>query len=117
MIAFICRSSWVMTGNNRNVSERRKAQRARMALPCTLSRTTSSPIWAETIDVGEGGMSVRATRPLREDETIEFDLAEADVSGRARVVRHGGPRVYGLRFEGLQDQVRARLTSLVQTGV
>ena len=62
-------------------------------------------------------MSVRATRPLREDETVEFDLAEADVRGRARVVRHGGPRVYGLRFEGLQDQVRARLTSLVQTGV
>jgi PilZ domain len=99
------------------MTERRDTQRVRLSLSCTLRRPTSSPIWAETIDVGEGGMSVRATRPLREDETIEFDLAEAHVSGRARVVRHGSPRVYGLRFEGLQDQVRARLTSLVQTGV
>jgi PilZ domain-containing protein len=117
VIAFICRSSWVMTGNNRKVSERRKAQRARMALPCTLSRTTSSPIWAETIDVGEGGMSVRATRPLREDETIEFAIEDADVRGRARVLRHNSPRVYGLRFEGLQDHMRARLMDLVHTGV
>ena len=98
-------------------TERRTSARARLALPCTLSRPTSSPIWAETIDVGEGGMSVRATRPLREDETVEFDLGDAKVSGRARVLRHHSPRVYGLRFEGLQDQVRARLTSLVQTGV
>jgi hypothetical protein len=99
------------------MTERRTTKRARLALPCTLRRPTSSPIWAETIDVGEGGMSVRATRPLREDETIEFDLAEADVSGRARVVRHGSPRVYGLRFEGLQEPVRARLLSLVRTGI
>ena len=84
------------------MSERRNTRRVPLSLSCTLRRPTSSPIWAETIDVGEGGMSVRAT---------------ADVRGRARVVRHGGPRVYGLRFEGLQDQVRARLTSLVQTGV
>jgi hypothetical protein len=99
------------------MTERRNARRIRLALPCTLRRPTSSPIWAETIDVGEGGMSVRATRPLREDETIEFDLADADVSGRARVLRHHSPRVYGLRFEGLQDHVRARLLDLVQTGV
>jgi c-di-GMP-binding flagellar brake protein YcgR len=99
------------------MTERRTGPRARVAMPCTLHRAASSPIWAETIDVGEGGMSVRATRPLREDETVEFDLAEADVSGRARVVRHGSPRVYGLRFEGMQDQVRKRLLRLVQTGV
>ena len=99
------------------MTERRGAPRARLSLPCTLRQPTSSPIWAETIDVGEGGMSVRAARPLREDETIEFDLAEADVSGRARVVRHGSPRVYGLRFEPLQEPVRARLLSLVHTGV
>jgi c-di-GMP-binding flagellar brake protein YcgR len=99
------------------MTERRKAPRVHLALPCTLRRPTSSPIWAETIDVGEGGMSVRATRPLREDETIEFDLAEADVRGRARVLRHHSPRVYALRFEELQEPVRARLLDLVQTGV
>ena len=99
------------------MTERRNTQRVPLSLSCTLRRPTSSPIWAETIDVGEGGMSVRATRPLREDETIEFDLTEADVSGRARVVRHGSPRVYGLRFEPLQEPVRARLLSLVRPGV
>jgi hypothetical protein len=98
------------------MDERRNVRRARVALPCTLRRPTSSPIWAETIDVGEGGMSVRATRPLREDETIEFHLADADVRGRARVLRHHSPRVYGLRFEELQEHVRARLVDLVQTG-
>jgi hypothetical protein len=99
------------------MTDRREAPRAALALPCTLRRPTSSPIWAETIDVGPGGMSVRATRPLREDETIEFDLGDADVSGRARVIRHHSPRVYGLRFENLHDHVRARLLDLVQTGV
>src|ERR1044072_5235401 len=99
------------------MAERRQSPRARLSLPCTLRGAASSPIWAETIDVGEGGMSVRATRPLREDETVEFDLGDADVSGRARVLRHPSPRVYGLRFEGLQDHVRARLLDLVQTGV
>jgi hypothetical protein len=88
-----------------------------MALPCTLRGAASSPIWAETIDVGEGGMSVRATRPLREDETVEFDLEEADVHGRARVLRHGSPRVYGLQFESLQGSGRERLMNLLHTGV
>jgi hypothetical protein len=106
-----------MTGNNKSVSERRKAPRARLALPCTLSRASSSPVWAETIDVGEGGMSVRATRPLREDETIEFAIEDTDVRGRARVLRHNSPRVYGLRFEGMQDHMRRRLLNLVRTGV
>jgi hypothetical protein len=117
VIAFICRSSWVMTGKDNNVSERRKAPRARLALPCTLSGETSSPIWAETIDVGEGGMSVRATRPLREDETIDFAIEDADVRGRARVLRHKSPRVYGLRFEAMQEHMRKRLLNLVHTGV
>ena len=94
-------------------SERRNSPRARLALPCTLSRSTSSPIWAETIDVGEGGMSVRATRPLREDETVDFVLGDADVAGRALVLRHPSPRVYGLRFEALGGTARARLRELV----
>ena len=106
-----------MAPNNNDVTERRQAPRARLALPCTLSRATSSPVWAETIDVGEGGMSVRATRPLREDETVEFAIEDADVRGRARVLRHNSPRVYGLRFEGMQDHMRARLMDLVHPGV
>ena len=89
----------------------------RMALPCMLRSPTSSPIWAETIDVGEGGMSVRAARPLRPDEMIEFDLARdlehAHVEGRAMVMRLHAPRVYGLRFEPLEQPMRERLLELV----
>jgi hypothetical protein len=94
-------------------SERRMSPRARLALPCTLSRLTSSPIWAETIDVGEGGMSVRASRPLREEETVDFVIGDADVAGRALVLRHPSPRVYGLRFESLGGSARDRLRELV----
>src|ERR671931_1089427 len=95
------------------MTERRTSRRARLALPCTLRREASSPIWAETIDVGEGGMSVRATRPLHAEETVEFELSGAGVAGRARVLRHPSPRVYGLRFEGLAAGERARLRELV----
>jgi hypothetical protein len=95
------------------MTERRSSPRARVALPCTLRHPTSSPIWAETIDVGEGGMSIRASRPLREEETVEFELGGAGVAGRARVLRHPSPRVYGLRFEGLAAGERARLRELV----
>ena len=97
--------------------ERRQSPRARLALPCTLKTSASSPIWAETIDVGEGGMSVRATRPLREDETVDFDLGDADVHGRARVLRHHSPRVYGLTFESVQGAGRERLKNLLHTRV
>jgi PilZ domain-containing protein len=99
------------------MAERRQSPRARVALGCTLTGAASSPIWAETIDVGEGGMSVRATRPLPENETVDFDIDEADVHGRARVLPHRSPRVYALRFESLQGSGRERLLSLVQTGV
>jgi hypothetical protein len=95
------------------MAERRQSPRAQVALPCTLRRPTSSPIWAETIDVGEGGMSVRASRPLREQETIEFEIGDTDVTGRALVLRHPSPRVYGLRFESLAAPARERLRDLV----
>jgi c-di-GMP-binding flagellar brake protein YcgR len=96
--------------------ERRAAPRVRMSLACTLRPRTSSPIWAETIDVGLGGMSVRATRPLRADALVDFDLAESEeshVTGEARVMRLAGPRVYGLRFERLREPMPERLRRLV----
>jgi c-di-GMP-binding flagellar brake protein YcgR len=97
------------------MAERRHSYRARVALSCKLKRDAGSPIWAETIDVSEGGMSVRAARPLPEDETVDFDLADADVHGRARVLRHPSPRVYGLRFETLAGAGRDRLMTLLDT--
>ncbi len=62
-------------------------------------------------------MSVRAARPLRPDDTVEFDLARDDedehVEGRATVLRLHAPRVYGLRFESLEQPMRERLQELV----
>jgi c-di-GMP-binding flagellar brake protein YcgR len=98
-------------------SERRQDARVRMALPCTLRGRASSPIWAETIDVGAGGMCVRAARPLRAGELVDFDLADDDdahVTGRAQVTRHHSPRVYGLRFLELRSAMQERLELLVQ---
>jgi hypothetical protein len=98
-------------------SERRRARRVRVSLPCVLTPEESSPVWAETIDVGEGGMSVRAARPLRADATVDFDLARDDthahVEGRATVLRLSAPRVYGLEFEPLEPPMRERLLELV----
>jgi PilZ domain len=99
------------------IDDRRRARRIRLALPCVLQPRGGSKIWAETIDLGEGGMSVRAARPLRPDDTVEFDLARDDththVEGRATVVRGGAPRVYGLAFESLEPPMRERLRDLV----
>ena len=83
-----------------------------------LTPPDSSPIWAETIDLGEGGMSVRAARPLPADATVGFDLARDDaddhVAGTATVLRLGAPRVYGLEFERLEATMRDRLLELVR---
>jgi hypothetical protein len=98
--------------------ERRRARRARMSLSCTLRRRAGSPIWAETIDVGERGMCVRAARPLKPDEMVDFDLARTDEShvvGRARVLRHQAPRVYGLRFENPPAAMLAQVLELVES--
>jgi c-di-GMP-binding flagellar brake protein YcgR len=101
------------------IDDRRTTRRIRLALPCVLQPSGGSPIWAETIDLGEGGMSVRAARPLRPDDTVEFDLARDDththVEGRATVLRHGSPRVYGLEFEELEPPMRERLLDLVSS--
>jgi PilZ domain len=99
------------------MAERRRTRRVRLALPCVLQPPGGSPIWAETIDLGEGGMSVRAARPLQPDDTVGFDLARDDdhthVEGRATVVRGVAPRVYGLAFEFLEPPMRERLLDLV----
>jgi hypothetical protein len=100
-----------------DMAERRRTRRARVALACTLRRAAGSPIWAETIDIGERGMCVRATRPLRPDELVEFDLersADAHLTGSARVMRHQAPRVYGLRFERLPAPMREQLLELLR---
>lgn len=91
-----------------------RAPRAEVSLSCTLRRQVGSPIPAQTLNVGPRGMRVRSPRPLREDETIGFDLPNLDirVNGRARVVCQELPHVYSLRFENLPEPMLRRLHAL-----
>jgi hypothetical protein len=91
-----------------------RAPRAEVALSCTLRRHVGSPIPAETLNVGPRGMRIRSPRPLREDETVGFDLPNLDirVTGSARVVRQELPHVYALRFENLPEPMIRRLHAL-----
>lgn len=91
-----------------------RAPRAEVQLPCTLRRHIGSPIPAQTLNVGPRGMRVRSPRPLRDDETIAFDLPNLDmrITGCARVIRQERPHVYALRFEGLPEPMTRRLHAL-----
>ena len=91
-----------------------RAPRAEIALSCTLRRHVGSPIGVQTLNVGPRGMRIRSPRPLREDETVAFDLPNLDmrVGGRARVVRQELPHVYSLRFENLPEPMLRRLHAL-----
>ena len=95
------------------VDERRRAPRVEMAVECTLRRRAGSPISCETVDVGTGGFSVCSDRPLAADEVVSFEMAPMRVSGRARVLRQHGHRLYALRFEALPEQARVGLQRLV----
>ena len=89
-----------------------------VALPCTLRRPKGSPIAAQTLDLGAGGMLVRSGRPLVVDEEVDFDLAElaVPVSAHARVVRQQLHDVYALRFEGLGAEAQRCLRALATAG-
>ena len=92
------------------VGERRRAPRAEVAVDCTLRRRHGTPISCRTVELGPGGMSVASQRPLATDELLRFDLAgDEGLQGEARVLRQRAHQVYVLRFEHLQDAVRARL--------
>jgi len=88
--------------------------RAQVALPCTLRRRIGAPIAAQTVDVGPDGMRVKTTRPLAEDEAVDFDLPNFDmrISGHARVQQQQRLNVYVLRFEGLPEPMERRLHAL-----
>jgi c-di-GMP-binding flagellar brake protein YcgR len=98
-------------------TERRGAERAQIAVTCSLRRRTGSPVPARTLDLGAGGMRVATARPLAIDETLRFELHAAGqqaLTGDARVLRQQGYAIYGLRFEGLPDSARERLSALAR---
>jgi hypothetical protein len=96
------------------VRDKRRAPRVDVTVPCALRRRTGSPIPAETLNLGPGGMLVRSPRPLRVDEALDIDLADLDmrIVGAARVMRHEGHREYALRFEGLPQAMLEHLRAL-----
>jgi PilZ domain len=96
-------------------AERRRSPRVEITLACKLLRRMGSPIQAETIDLGPGGMRIAAHRPLRVDEEVDFDILRGDVrlTGHARVMRQHERRIYALRFERLPRPSRDALRGLV----
>jgi hypothetical protein len=88
---------------------------ASLALTCTLSRDTGSPIACETIDLGTTGMRLTTGRPLAVDETVRFELplGEERVRGQARVVGQERPDVYVLRFDRLTPPMTQSLRDAV----
>jgi hypothetical protein len=85
-----------------------------LTVECTLQRRMGSPIAAQTIDLGPGGMRVESRRPLTADEELEFAIPSdiLKVSGRARVMRQQERYVYALRFERLPPEAKAALNAL-----
>ena len=96
-------------------SRRRASPRAPVALELTLSRHHGGPVKAVTVDVCAGGCRVRADRPLRVDEVLEFDLVLGSgdhVTGSARVLREQAV-TYALRFERVREEGAQRVADLV----
>jgi hypothetical protein len=95
-----------------------RAPRAQIAMSCTLRRRTGSPIPAETVDLGPDGMRVTSSRPLADDETVDFDLPnlEMRVAGHARVLRQQRPHLYVLRFERLPEPMSRLLHAMAVNG-
>jgi len=90
--------------------DRRRSWRTEIAFECTLHRKTGKVIEAMTLDLGPGGMRVKASRPMAVDELFEFELPDRGrINGRARVVGERGYRIYALRFEKLGEEARAEL--------
>jgi c-di-GMP-binding flagellar brake protein YcgR len=95
--------------------DRRRSWRTEIALECQLHRRTGKTIEAMTIDLGPGGMRVKANRPMALDEVLEFELPDrARINGRARVVGERGYRVYALRFDDLGDEARAEIAMIAK---
>ena len=95
-------------------SPRRRDPRIEVALPLTLARAKrhGNPVEARTIDLSAGGARIAADRPLRVDETLDFDLVcdgETHVCGECRVLREHVGHTYAVRFERVDDGAEALL--------
>lgn len=93
-------------------TEQRNGPRAEVKVELELERKIGRPVKVRTIDLGCGGALVRASRPLRVDEELHFDIdLPPHLDGTVRVLRQDRLDVYALRFEGLEagslDELRA----------
>jgi len=94
--------------------DNRRAPRIDIEVSCTLRRRNGSPIVAQTLNLGAGGMLVASIRPLAVDEELDFeiDTLQTPVSGHARVLRQQLHDTYALRFERLPDDAADCLRTL-----
>ncbi len=92
----------------------RRSPRVDIEVSCTLRRLTGSPIVAQTLNLGAGGMLVASVRPLAVDEELDFviDALQAPVCGHARVLRQHLHDTYALRFERLAQDAAECLRTL-----
>jgi hypothetical protein len=88
----------------------RRASRARIVLPVTVTPEGGQPIRGTTSDLSSGGVGARIEEPgppdTRVDLSLELGDCEAPLDCRAIVVRRVGP-VSALRFEAL-TQIQER---------
>jgi hypothetical protein len=103
-------------------NEQRREPRAPVKVEIELERKVGRPVRVRTIDLGCGGALVRASRPLRVDEELHFDVTlPPHVDGTARVLRQDRLDVYAIRFEGIEptslDELRSFVAASARTHV
>lgn len=96
-------------------TEQRRDTRAPVKVEIELERKVGRPVKVRTIDLGCGGALVRASRPLRVDEELHFDVEiPPHLDGTARVLRQDRLDVYAIRFEGFDDDALAELREFIE---
>ena len=90
----------------------RRASRARIVLPVTITPAGGQPLHGTTSDLSAGGVGARVEDPGPQDTEVAvvLDLGDCDqpLECRAVVVRRVGP-VSALRFEGLTQTQERRV--------
>jgi hypothetical protein len=95
--------------------EKRRDPRAYVKIEIDLERSVGRPVKVRTIDIGCGGALVRASRPLKVDEQLHFDLdLPPHLDGTARVLRQERLDVYALRWENLEPGSIEELRAFIE---
>jgi CheY-like chemotaxis protein len=74
---------------------------------------------AQAMNLSRSGILIETTADLRagEELEIEFQLEGGSVVARGQVVRHGGPRLFGVQFAPLPEGAAERIERFVGSAV